>query len=136
MVFFKAPKPSQSKDHLNFSTILKEINITFENIPKNKCDERTLYVTMSISHNQEKVAFDLIFLLDRPQTFGAISINEQYEKVRNFFVHHFNYTLNYEDEIVLGKRFMETNKFKEIYLDITSKSENEKRPHDKKRAVS
>ncbi|RUL56376.1 hypothetical protein [Lysinibacillus antri] len=135
MVFFKTVKSSHPKTNLTFPTILEKVNIQFETIPKNKCDQRTLYVTISINYNREKVYFDLIFLLDRPEIFGAISINEQYDKVRYFFKQQFNHTLCYENELLIAEQFMKTKTFKEVYSDITSRSKNEKRPHDK-RAVS
>ncbi|SOC16723.1 hypothetical protein SAMN05880501_10988 [Ureibacillus xyleni] len=127
MSIFGKNKTSETKEIINFTSILQQLKIDFQCIPEAKCDERTLYITISLSYQNKKSVCDLIFLLDRPTLTGAISLNEQYDQIRKFFIEQFNYTLRYEDEILIANNFMQTNQFKEIFKDFNSKI---KRPHE------
>ncbi|MEL3962286.1 hypothetical protein MKZ01_13685 [Lysinibacillus endophyticus] len=126
MVLFKKI-PYKKLESVSFTSILQQLSIDFHSIPEAKCDERTLYITISLSYYSKKSICDLIFLLDRPTLAGAISLNEHYDPIRRFFMEHFDYTLCYEDEILIANTFMKTNRFKEIYTNYTS---NIKRPHE------
>ena len=43
-----------------FVAILKDTDIKFFEFNMNRCDERTLYVSISISNNRDRTACDLI----------------------------------------------------------------------------
>lgn len=119
MVTMKLTKASKLK--MNFSQILKQLKIEYESLPLSKCDERTLYVTISLQFNNTKTVCDLIYLMDKPRLFGAISLNKQYDLVKDFFKTHFNYDLLYSDELQLAHQFMYTANFKQSLLQFSNK---------------
>ncbi|MFF5995313.1 hypothetical protein AAGS61_11210 [Lysinibacillus sp. KU-BSD001] len=95
-----------------FTEILKHIDLRFFEFNMNRCDERTLYVSISISSKQGNAICDLIYLIDKNDLYGAISLNEKYDTVRNFFKTHFNYDLLYSDEQIIAKMICQTKEFK------------------------
>lgn len=103
-----------------FTEILKNIHINFHDFPLNRCDERTIYISTKIQNRNHSVICDFIFLMDRPELFGAISLNDKYENARNFFKDHFNYTLLYSDELLLANHFMKTSYFKKCLQEFSN----------------
>ena len=95
-----------------FTEILKNIDLRFFEFNMNRCDERTLYVSISLSSKPGNAVCDLIYLIDKNDLYGAISLNEKYDTVRNFFKKHFNYDLLYSDEQIIAKMISQTKEFK------------------------
>lgn len=87
----------------NFTTIVNQLSIGIHKFDLNRCDERTFYITINVSYANNSTICDLIFLIDRDELFGAISLNDLYENVQRFFSQHFNYQLLYTDEMQLAK---------------------------------
>lgn len=113
-------KLKETYNSLKFVDILKNIRIDFHEFSIQKCDERTFYITISILNGKEKEICDLIFLLDRPNVLGAISLNEKYDKIRHFFKKQFNHELSYSDEQRIAKLAMTTNHFKQCLQQFSS----------------
>ena len=103
-----------------FSSILKDTDIKFFEFNMNRCDERTLYVSISLSTNRDKVVCDLIYLIDKSDLYGAISLNDKYDNARNFFKKNFGYDLMYSDEQAIAKLISETSKFKHCLKQYAS----------------
>ena len=95
-----------------FTSILQQIDVTFFKFDIKRCDERTLYVSISISTSQERVICDLIYLIDKNDLYGAISLNDKYDDARNFFKKNFGYDLLYSDEQAIATVISKTNTFK------------------------
>ena len=98
-----------------FDTILQSCNITFYDFDLTKCDERTFYISISVSANNKKVVGDLIFLIDKQDLYGAISLNEKYNAFRNFFKQQFHYDLLYTDEQTIAKIVCQSSHFKQCF---------------------
>lgn len=94
---------SQKVTSKNFSTIVNQLFINIHEFDLNRCDERTFYITINVSYANHSTTCDLIFLVDRDELFGAISLNNLYENVQRFFSQHFNYQLLYTDEMYIAK---------------------------------
>ena len=103
-----------------FSLILKDTDIKFFEFNMNRCDERTLYVSISISTNRDRVVCDLIYLIDKNDLYGAISLNDKYDNARNFFKNNFGYDLLYSDEQAIAKIISKTSKFKHCLKQYAS----------------
>jgi len=105
-----------------FSTILKDTDITFFEFDINRCDERTLYISISISIStkQDRAICDLIYLIDKSDLYGAISLNDKYDFARNFFKKNYSYDLLYSDEQAIAKLISETPKFKHYLKQYAS----------------
>lgn len=103
-----------------FAAILKDTNITFFEFNMNRCDERTLYISISISTKRDRVVCDLIYLIDKSDLYGAISLNDKYDHARNFFKNNFGYDLLYSDEQTIAKLIIETPKFKHCLKQYAS----------------
>ncbi|AWE08693.1 hypothetical protein DCE79_15510 [Lysinibacillus sp. 2017] len=101
------------KASFQFTNILNRLSINVQNFDLSRCDERTFYITIAVQHVNHSTTCDLIFLIDRDELFGAISLNNLYENVQNFFVKHFNYSLLYIDEMQIAQRASENKKFTE-----------------------
>lgn len=87
----------------HFTNILKQLSIHVFKFDLSRCDERTFYITITVQYSNHSTTCDLIFLIDREELFGAISLNHLYENVQHFFAKHFNYQLLYTDEIQLAQ---------------------------------
>lgn len=103
----------------SFNEVIQKIHIDFFEFPLNKCDERTFYISIALRYQEEKAVCDLIYLLDRPKVFGAISLNEKYDHARNFFMKQFNYNLFYSDELLLAEKFSQTTFFKKSIKEFS-----------------
>ena len=103
-----------------FATILKEADIKFFEFNMNRCDERTLYISISISTKRDRVVCDLIYLIDKSDLYGAISLNDKYDHARHFFKKNFGYDLLYSDEQAIAKLISETPKFKHCLKQYAS----------------
>ena len=96
----------------SFTSILQKIDVKLFNFSIGRCDERTLYVSISISTSQEWVVCDLIYLIDKNDLYGAISLNDKYDYARKFFKKNFDYDLLYSDEQAIAKIISKTSTFK------------------------
>ena len=103
-----------------FVEILKDTDIKFFEFNINQCDERTLYVSISISNKRDRAICDLIYLIDKNDLYGAISLNDKYDHARNFFKKNFGYDLLYSDEQTIAKLISETSKFKHCLKQYAS----------------
>ena len=103
-----------------FAAILSDTDIKFFEFNMNRCDERTLYVSISISNNRDQAICDLIYLIDKKDLYGAISLNDKYDNARNFFKNHFGYDLLYSDEQAIAKIISKTSKFKHCLKQYAS----------------
>ena len=95
-----------------FATILKEIEVKFFEFNMKRCDERTLYISISISTKRDRAICDFIYLIDKSDLYGAISLNDKYDAARDFFKINFDYDLLYSDEQILAKLISKTPTFK------------------------
>ncbi len=95
-----------------FESILNEVVLSFHNFDLARCDERTFYISISIASKQQKVIGDLIFLTDKQDLYGAISLNEKYDEVRAFFKKLFDYDLLYSDELAIAHAVRKFPQFK------------------------
>lgn len=95
-----------------FTGLLNNVQLKLEPFNMNRCDERTLYVPVSLHYKDNSVQFDIIYLVDKQELFGAISLNDYYDKARDFFTRHFNYDLYYHDEQHLAKMVSSSPQFK------------------------
>lgn len=93
----------QLKPATCFETILPQLSLGIHNFDLTRCDERTFYITIEVKYAQDCTVCDLIFLIDRNELFGAISLNHLYENVQQFFLNHFNYQMRYSDEMRIAK---------------------------------
>ncbi|MEK4230694.1 hypothetical protein [Solibacillus sp. FSL H8-0538] len=107
----------------DFTTILHSININLYKFDLKRCDERTFYVTISLHYEQHEAICDLIYLIDKEELYGAISLNNLYERAQQFFLKHFKYELMYTDEMLIAKNFSQT-----IQLQACLKTYSEKYP--------
>lgn len=94
-----------------FANILKQLSIHVHKFDLSRCDERTFYITIAVEHANHSTTCDLIFLIDREELFGAISLNNLYQNVQHFFAKHFNYQLLYTDEMQLAQLVTRDYKF-------------------------
>lgn len=104
---------SQKLTSKNFSTIVNQLFINIHEFNLNRCDERTFYITINMSYTNHSTTCDLIFLVDREELFGAISLNNLYENVQRFFSQHFDYQLLYTDEMHIAKLATRNPRFSE-----------------------
>lgn len=104
---------SQNVATKNFTNIVKQLSITIHKFDLNRCDERTFYITINVSYANNFATCDLIFLVDRDELFGAISLNHLYENVQRFFLLHFNYHLLYTDEMHIAQLATKQPRFSE-----------------------
>lgn len=93
----------QLKPATCFATILPHLSLGVHNFDLARCDERTFYISIEVKYAQDRTVCDLIFLIDRDELFGAISLNHLYENVQNFFLKHFNYKMLYTDEMQIAR---------------------------------
>ncbi|MGN7479112.1 hypothetical protein ACTHOQ_14800 [Solibacillus silvestris] len=94
---------SQIKPKTNFANIIDHLSLSIHQFDLDRCDERTFYITIEVKYMDDSTICDLIFLIDRDELFGAISLNNLYENVQRFFMQHFRYQLLYTDEMQIAK---------------------------------
>lgn len=94
------------------SSFIHQIEVAFHQFDLDRCDEKTLYVTVLFKYGTHQALCDFIYIIDQQEIYGAISINKHYEKVRDFIQQHFQQFLLYSDEMTLAKTFMKTVSFK------------------------
>lgn len=94
-----------------FPKILQAIDMQIHNFDLERCDERTFYLTILLNYEKHQVICDLIYLIDKEELYGAISLNHLYEQAQQFFSRHFNYALLYKDEIRIAQSFSQTQEF-------------------------
>ena len=114
---------SLSNKH-TFQSLITLINIRLQPFNLDRCDERTLYIPISIEKENNRSACDLIYLIDKQDLYGAISLNERYDAARDFFLKHFNYELLYSDEQHIAKIVSDSKQFKTYlkkYADVYPK---------------
>ncbi len=103
------------------SSFIPQVEVAFHHFDLERCDEKTLYVTVKLKYGTHKVLCDFIYIIDQQEIYGAISINKHYEKTRVFIQHHFQQFLLYSDEMVLAKNFMSTKPFKQCLQQFAKK---------------
>lgn len=77
----------------------------------NRCDKRTFYVTINLEKDGDNALCDLIFLIDKQELFGAISLNSKYDEARKFFKTHFDHDLLYSDELYIANQIKNSPEF-------------------------
>ncbi|UDK99180.1 hypothetical protein EYB33_19630 [Lysinibacillus sphaericus] len=103
------------------SNFIEHLEVAFHHFDLQRCDEKTLYVTILLKYRGQKVLCDLIYLINQQEMYGAISINEHYKHARNFIQQHFRHTLLYSDELRLAHNFMHTFPFKQTLQQFAKK---------------
>ena len=102
-----------------FPSLLNSIDLQLQPFNLARCDERTLYIPISLKYAGNEVVCDVIYLVDKIDLFGAISLNNYYNDVRDFFNNHFNYTLMYSDEQQLAKIVSSSPRFQQYLKQFT-----------------
>lgn len=110
MTIFKPPVSSPV-----FKTITNQIRIAFHDFDIRRCDERTFYITIALHYKNHQEICDLIFLVDKDELYGAISLNNRYEYAQKFFQQHFNYSMLYLDELYIASAASACAKFKKCF---------------------
>ncbi|MEK4427008.1 hypothetical protein [Solibacillus sp. FSL K6-1523] len=103
----------QEKTTQDFTSILSKLSISIYKFDINQCEERTFYITIRFWYANHFIFGELIYLLDREEFFGALSLNNSYTDVQRFFEEHFDYTLLHTDEIHIARLVAATPKFQE-----------------------
>ncbi|MFJ7668152.1 hypothetical protein ACIQXI_13720 [Lysinibacillus sp. NPDC097195] len=96
------------------SSFIAQLEVAFHHFDLQRCDEKTLFVTVLLKYRGQKVLCDFIYIMNQREMYGAISINEHYKHARTFIQQHFRHTLLYSDELQLARNFMNTLHFKQI----------------------
>lgn len=104
-----------------FTKITQQIDISFDDFDLRRCDERTFYITISLQYNGNKEICDLIFLIDKDELYGAISLNDRYKNAQQFFLTHFNYSMLYIDELQIASFASTCQQFKKCFMSYTQK---------------
>ena len=103
------------------TSFIKQLEVAFHHFDLQRCDEKTLYVTILLKYRGQKVLCDFIYIMNQQDMYGAISINEHYKHARTFIQQHFRHTLLYSDELQLAYKFMKTVYFKQIVQQYANK---------------
>jgi sensor histidine kinase regulating citrate/malate metabolism len=103
------------------SSFIQQLEVAFHHFDLQRCDEKTLYVTIFLKYRGQKVLCDFIYIINHQEMFGAISINEHYKHARNFIQQHFHHILLYSDELRLAQNFMNTFHFKQSLQQFAKK---------------
>lgn len=111
----------EGKPSFRFKNIINQLSVGIDTFDLNRCDERTFYITIIVGHANHSTCCDLIFLIDRDELFGAISLNNLYDNIQQFFSRHFNYHLLYTDEMQLAHIATKNHKFLESIRLYTQK---------------
>ncbi|WP_369436390.1 hypothetical protein [Lysinibacillus fusiformis] len=94
------------------ASFIQKLQVDFHHFNLQRCDEKTLYITVLLKYRAQQVLCDFIYIMDQQEVYGAISINEHYANAKKFIQQHFHHTLRYSDELLLAKNFMDTTFFK------------------------
>lgn len=105
---------------ISFQEVVERTHIRFYEFSLDRCDERTFYITISLSNNHSKVICDLIYLIDKSDLYGAISLNDKYDFARQFFKNHFDYDLLYSNEQTIAKIISQTPEFNRCLRQYSS----------------
>lgn len=105
----------------NFKVILSNIVIHFPKFDLNRCDERTFYIQIELKYEQYHTVCDLIYLIDKEELYGAISLNELYGNAQKFFLTCFDYELLYTDEMQIAKIVSQTVDFQKCLKAYSEK---------------
>ncbi len=108
-------------NYTSVSSFIHQVEVAFHHFDLERCDEKTLYVTVKLKYGTHKVLCDFIYIVDQQEIYGAISINKHYEKTRVFIQQHFQQFLLYSDEMLLAKSFMNTVSFKQCLQQFAKK---------------
>lgn len=108
-------------NYTSVSSFIHQVEVAFHHFDLERCDEKTLYVTVKLKYGTHKVLCDFIYIVDQQEIYGAISINKHYEKTRIFIQQHFQQFLLYSDEMTLAKSFMNTVSFKQCLQQFAKK---------------
>jgi len=93
-------------------SFIHKLEVLFHHFDLERCDEKTIYITILLKYRLHKVPCDFIYIMDQEEIYGAISINKHYEQARKFIQQHFRHALLYSDELILARNFMQTFHFK------------------------
>lgn len=97
------------------------LEVSYHSFNLNRCDEKTFYISVELKYKANKVLCDFIYILDKPEMYGAISINEHYKQAVHFIKQQFNHSLMYADELKLAHRFSKSPFFKRNIEQFASK---------------
>ncbi|MFJ7735065.1 hypothetical protein ACIQ2D_01885 [Lysinibacillus sp. NPDC097287] len=89
----------------------QQLEVSYHSFNLNRCDEKTFYISVELCYKAKKVLCDLIYIIDHPDKYGAISINKHYLPAKHFIEQHFHHSLMYSDEIQLAYNFAKTNSY-------------------------
>ncbi|WP_155593960.1 hypothetical protein [Lysinibacillus cavernae] len=103
----------KNSNRTSISNFIHQVKVAFHHFDVERCDEKTLYVSVLLKYGTHKILCDFIYIIDQQEIYGAISINKHYEKAREFVHQHFQQFLLYSDEMILAKNFMNTVSFKQ-----------------------
>ncbi|MFJ7952233.1 hypothetical protein ACIQZG_11985 [Lysinibacillus sp. NPDC096418] len=108
-----------------YSTNLPEffhlLDVSYHSFNLERCDEKTFYISVELKYKANKVLCDFIYILDKPDMYGAISINEHYKQAVHFIKQQFNHSLKYTDELRLAHRFSKSTFFQRSFKQFASK---------------
>lgn len=104
----------------NFDKIMKKVEVRVHGFPKEKLDERTFYMTISLHYKKNSQVCDVIYLVDRSEFTAAFSLNKHYQNVRNFFLKHFRHVLSYHDEMQFAKLLTKTKEFQSYFQEYSN----------------
>lgn len=79
----------KNDNYTSVSSFIHQVEVAFHHFDLERCDEKTLYVTVKLNYGTHKVLCDFIYIIDQQEIYGAISINKHYEKTRVFIQQHF-----------------------------------------------
>lgn len=102
-------------------SFIQQLEIAFHHFNLQRCDEKTLYVTVLLTYRGQNVLCDFIYIINQQEMYGAISINEHYKHARRFIQQQFRHILLYSDELQLAKNFMDTIHFKQCLQQFAKK---------------
>lgn len=88
------------------------LEVSYHSFNLNRCDEKTFYISVELKYKNNKVLCDFIYILDQPEMYGAISINERYKQAELFIKQQFNQSLMYSHEVRLAHHFSKSTFFK------------------------
>lgn len=111
----------QERYFTNLPEFFHLLEVSYHSFNLNRCDEKTFYISVELKYKTNKVLCDFIYILDKPEMYGAISINEHYKQAALFMKQQFNHSLKYADEMRLTHRFSKSTFFKRNIEQFASK---------------
>ena len=91
----------------------QHLEVAYHSFNLDRCDEKTFYISVVLHYKEKNVKCDLIFIVDHPERYGAISINKHYFTAKRFIEQNFQHSLMYSDEIQLARNFSKTSSYKQ-----------------------